>query len=63
MLLVHLFVCLVRISFCHFSLPLGVGGSLRFMIVAPPRFSSNFFLYGTINRTIEVLQLRFRAVT
>ena len=26
MLLVHLFVCFVRVSFCHFSLPLGVGG-------------------------------------
>ena len=24
-LLVHLFVCFVRVSFCHFSLPLGVG--------------------------------------
>ena len=28
------FVCFV--SFCHFSLPLGVGGWLRFMIVALP---------------------------
>ena len=24
MLLVHLFVCFVRVSFCHLSLPLGV---------------------------------------
>ena len=29
-----LFVCFVHISFCHFSLPLGVGGWLRFVIVA-----------------------------
>ena len=27
------FVCFVRVSFCHFSLPLGVGGWLRFVIV------------------------------
>ena len=27
-LLVHVFVCFVRISFCHFSLPLGVGGCI-----------------------------------
>ena len=26
MLLVHLFVCFVRFSFCHFSAPLGVEG-------------------------------------
>ena len=25
-----------RVSFCHFSLPLGVGGWLRFVIVALP---------------------------
>ena len=36
-LLVHcLFVCFVHVSFCHFSLPLGVGGWLRFMTVALP---------------------------
>ena len=33
MLLVHLFVCFVRVHFCHLSLPLGVGGWLRFVIV------------------------------
>ena len=38
MLLVHLFVCFVRVIFCHFSLPLGVGGWLRFVIVALPEF-------------------------
>ena len=37
-LLVHLVVCFVRVSFCHFSLPLGVGGWLRFVIVALPFF-------------------------
>ena len=36
MLLMHLFVYFVRVSFCHFSLPLGVGGWLRFVIVALP---------------------------
>ena len=35
-LLVHLFVCFERVSFCHFSLPLGVEGWLRFVIVALP---------------------------
>ena len=35
-LLVHLFVCFVRVTFCHFSLPLGVGGWLQFVIVALP---------------------------
>ena len=34
--LVHLFVCFVRVSFYHISLPLGVGGWLRFVIVALP---------------------------
>ena len=26
MILVHLFVCFAHVSYCHFSLPLGVGG-------------------------------------
>ena len=29
-------VCFVRASFCNFPLPLGVGGWLRFVIVALP---------------------------
>ena len=32
MLLVHLFVCFVSVSFCHFPLSRGVGGWLRFVI-------------------------------
>ena len=36
MLLVHLFVCFARVGFCQFSLPFGVGGWLRFVIVALP---------------------------
>ena len=36
MLLVHLFVCFVRVSLSFFFLPLGVGGWLRFVIVALP---------------------------
>ena len=35
-ILAHFFVCFWRVSFCHFSLPLGVGGWLRFVIVARP---------------------------
>ena len=36
-LLVHfVFVYFARVSFCHFSLPLGVGGWLRFVIVTLP---------------------------
>ena len=35
-LLVHLFVCFAPVCFCPFSLPLGVGGLLRFVIVAYP---------------------------
>ena len=34
MLLVHLFVCFAHVSFCPLSLPIGVGGWLRFVIVA-----------------------------
>ena len=33
-LLVHLFVCFVRASLCHFSLHFGVRGWVRFVIVA-----------------------------
>ena len=35
-LLVHLFVCFARVGFVLFSLPLGVEGWLRFVIVALP---------------------------
>ena len=35
-LLVHLFVCFIRVSFCPFSLPLCVGGWLWFVIGALP---------------------------
>ena len=38
MLLAHLFVCCVRISFCHFSLSLGVGCWLRFGCGTPWAF-------------------------
>ena len=44
MLLVHLFVCFVRVSCCHFPLPLGVGVWLWFVIVALLDFSINFFV-------------------
>ena len=43
-LLVHLFVYFVRVSFCcHFSLPLGVGGWLRFVMWHSQDISINFF--------------------
>ena len=35
-LLLHLFVRFVRVSFCYFSLPLGARGWLHFVIVALP---------------------------
>ena len=44
-LLVHLFVWFVRVSFYRFSLPLGVGGWLRFVIVAPPGLFYLFWSY------------------
>ena len=34
MLILHLLVCFIRVSFSHFSLPLAVGGLLLFVIVA-----------------------------
>ena len=43
LLLVHLFVCFARVCFCPFSLPLGVEGWLRFVIVAYPRSFYYFF--------------------
>ena len=45
MFLVYLFVCFVRVSFCHFSLPLDVGGWLRFVIVALPGLFYYHFFY------------------
>ena len=35
--------CFVRASNCPFSLPLGVGGWLWFVMVALPGFSVNFY--------------------
>ena len=45
MVLVHLFVCFVCVSFCHVSLPVGVVGWLLFVIVALP----GLFYYCFIN--------------
>ena len=45
MLLVHLFVCFVRVSFCHFYLPLGVGCWVQFVIWHSLDFSVNFFFF------------------
>ena len=42
-MLVHLFVCFVRVIFSHFALPLGVGDWLRFVIVA--LLSNYIFIY------------------
>ena len=47
MLLVHLFVCFSRACFRPFSLPLGVEGWLRFVIVAYPDLSINFYTVRT----------------
>ena len=46
MLIVHLFVCFIHVSFCHFSL--GVGGWLRFVIVALP----GLFLFSFLNNVM-----------
>ena len=40
-----LFVCFVCVSFSHFSLPLGVGGWLRFVTVTLPGLFYNFFFF------------------
>ena len=49
-LLVHLFICIARIMFCPFSLPLEVGGWLRFVIVVlPGRFYLIVFGKPTIS--------------
>ena len=50
MLLVHLFVCFVRISFCHFSFPFDVVGWLRFMIVALPGLFYYLFFNESMSR-------------
>ena len=36
MLIVHLFVSYAHVTLCHFSLPPGVGGWLRLLLVALP---------------------------
>ena len=46
MFLVHLFVCLARVCFRPFCLPLGVEG--RFVIVAYPGPSINFFFFKIV---------------
>ena len=45
-LLLHLFVCLECVNFCRLSLPLGVRGCLRLVIVALPGPFCLLFLYG-----------------
>ena len=44
MLIVHLLVCFIRVSFCHFSLPLGVGSWRRIVTVALPGLFYKLFL-------------------
>ena len=50
LLLVHLFACFVRVSFCPFSLPLGVKGGLRFVIVPLPGLFYYVLCYQTVLR-------------
>ena len=52
MLLVHLFVSFVRVSFCHFSLPLGVRSWLRFVIVA--RLGLFYYLSQSLKATMYI---------
>ena len=64
-LLVHLVDCFVRdafvrVSICPFSLPLGVGGWLRFVSVALPGLSVNFlFQYPPPRMGPESIGLNF----
>ena len=62
MLLVHLFVCLVRVGFCHFSLPLGVGIWLWFVVVTLPRlfycFFVNSFMFSTWAQSLVITLLK-----
>ena len=65
MLLVHfLFVYFARVNFCPFSLPLGVRGWLRLLIVVlPVLFFINFlllmhFCFHSLSLLPEVLPLR-----
>ena len=53
-ILAHFFVCFWRVSFCHFSLPLGVGGWLRFVIVARPGLLYYFCITQLKNGSIAV---------
>ena len=48
------FVCFVRVSFCHFSLPLGVGGWLRFVIVTPWTFPLTIFSGAGIGKFRDI---------
>ena len=63
-LLMHLFVCFVRVSFCHFSLTLGVGGWLQFVIAALPRlFYKLFCLFQGMLQTISDMINQFACAT
>ena len=54
MLLVHLFVCFVRVSVFPFSLPLGVGGWLRFVTVALPGLFYKFLYKYRVYKTLYI---------
>ena len=54
-LLMHLFLCFARVSFCPFSLPLGVGGWLRFLIVALP--APFYLLFCSFSKEGEVFSI------
>ena len=53
MLLVHLFVCFTRICFCPFSLPLGVEGWLRIVIVAYPGPFSYLLFHQIVVKNLQ----------
>ena len=53
MLLVHLFVCFVCVSFSHFSRSIGIGGWLRFVTMELPGLFYDFFRMSmNHNRTL-----------
>ena len=54
MLIVHLFVSYAHVNLCHFSLPPGVGGWLRLLLVALPEC---FCLHFSIAMAIKQIHV------
>ena len=59
MLLVHLFVYFARVIFCSFSLPVGVRGWLRLVIVTLPRLFFCCFCFSLVKACLFILCVCF----